>query len=76
MSKANEVDGVVMRHWKLDGKTITLAANDRVVSIEKKSEESFMIGECCDDWFAQDYSKQEIIELLTEALRFVQSTDA
>ena len=76
MSEANEVNGVVMRHWKLLDNMITLSANDRVVSIEKMPNGSFMIGECCDDWFGQDYSKQEIIELLTEALRFVQSTDA
>ena len=71
----NEVERIVMRHWTLLDNMITLSANDRIVSIERRTDGTFTVGECCDDWFGQNYSKQEIIDLLNEALRFAQSTD-
>ena len=70
-SVTSDVDQLVMRHWDIDCGDITLKKCDRIVSIEPCTDGGFDIVECCDRNFARHYTKQEMIELLNEALQFV-----
>jgi len=64
-----------MVYWTEEDGDITLKACDRIVSIEPKKDGSFDIVECCDRYYRKNYTKQEIIDLLHEAMHFVITRD-
>ena len=65
-----------MRHWDVDCGNITLKSCERIVSIEPCANGGFDIVECCDSYYSRHYTKQEIVELLSEAIQFVLEHDA
>ena len=75
-SKAGDLERLVMRHWDVDGVDITLKSCERIVSIEPCADGGFDVVECCDRYYSRHYTKQEMVELLNEALQFVLAHDA
>jgi hypothetical protein len=56
-----------MKHWlNKDDSTIRLSGGEkRILSVERK-EGVFRLREECDSYFVQDYTKEEVLELIEE----------
>ena len=64
-----------MAYWTKEDGDIILKSCDRIVSIEHKPDGTFDIVECCDRYYRENYTKQQLIDLLHEAMHFVITRD-
>lgn len=65
-----------MKHWGIDEGDIFLLKCENIISIEPSGNGEFIISEACDRWYKQKYSKAEMIELLKEAIEYIESLDS
>ena len=62
-----------MKHWEIYGSDIVLERDNRIIRIEKSKDGKYKVMEACDYCFMESYTRDEMIELLEEAIEWVKA---